>query len=277
MQINMPIKKIRSKFNLFFISLAILLVTFTAQFSSYATPDYSAPLAMKLSSSIIQNLKEAEGKVLALEMISPLDKKDAELGKAVMTKFVDAMVQSGSLKIIDHQELHKVLKLQGMEQSGIVEDASLRKVGKILSADYLFSGYISSKGNRVFLSARVTKTDTGEIVFASTLVYPDTADSRSNELSEKDLVSTSEQNGAAYRRNLDTVQYLNQLYRVRPLVFLIATLDRKDIARIEKEHPNFRRRLRALQRRLRREDHDIRKRINVYAHICAGCAGMIHL
>lgn len=66
-----------------------------------------------------------------------------ELGKGVSDELITALLETDKFRVIEREQLEKVLKEQNFGASGRVDAASAAKIGKILGVQYLVMGRIT--------------------------------------------------------------------------------------------------------------------------------------
>jgi len=94
------------------------------------------------------------------EALDPLMK-----GMAVM--MMTELSKMSGLTVIERADLEKIIKELGLSMSGMVDEASLQKAGKLLGADMLMLGsFNNSFGGQMRIDARMVKVETGETIKA---------------------------------------------------------------------------------------------------------------
>lgn len=88
------------------------------------------------------------------------------LGKAVSAMLVTEFSGRPGLRVVDRQKLNDLLTEQKLALSGRVDEATAIKVGKMLGAQYIFFGQVSSFGDQLRMDIRVDNTETGEVLEA---------------------------------------------------------------------------------------------------------------
>ncbi|MGV7929780.1 MAG: CsgG/HfaB family protein [Spirochaetota bacterium] len=87
----------------------------------------------------------------------------SELLRGVLTGISDP-----GFTLVERDQLNEVMKEQGLSLSGVVDEGTSKKLGKILAADFIIVGSVSRIGASYAISARMVNGDTGEIVRAQT-------------------------------------------------------------------------------------------------------------
>jgi TolB-like protein len=104
--------------------------------NSVTDPDRFAPLSKGLSAMLITDLKNS----------------------------------STSLQLIERDKIQALLKEIALSQSGIVDESTAVKAGKILGAQSIVFGSYMVLGNQVRMDARIIKVETSEVVMAESIV-----------------------------------------------------------------------------------------------------------
>ena len=106
--------------------------------------------------------------ILDFENISGIPKYDG-LGKAMSSMLIsdiEANVSPKRLQLIERSQVQKILKEQNFQASGSVSKSSVVKAGKLLGVNYLLVGDVYILNDQLIINARLTNTETGEIVFS---------------------------------------------------------------------------------------------------------------
>lgn len=82
----------------------------------------------------------------------------------------EALVKGGVLKPVERSQLEKALAEQELALSGLVDDATAARVGRLSGARYALLGSLSILGDQARLSCRLIDVETAEIVFAESVV-----------------------------------------------------------------------------------------------------------
>ena len=106
--------------------------------------------------------------ILDFENISGIAKYDG-LGKAMSSMLIsdiEANVSPKRLQLVERAQIQKVLKEQKFQTSVNVNKNSAVQAGKILGVNYLLVGDIYILNDQLIINARLTNTETGDIVFS---------------------------------------------------------------------------------------------------------------
>ena len=74
---------------------------------------------------------------------------------------VEDLSQSGSLRIVERENIREVLKEQKLQMSGLLDEKSAMKAGKLLGASYILKGGYVFLGQDVFINTTLIDVETG--------------------------------------------------------------------------------------------------------------------
>lgn len=106
--------------------------------------------------------------ILDFDNISGIVKYDG-LGKAMSSMLIsdiEANVSPKRLQLVERAQIQKVLKEQNFQASGSVNKSTAVEAGKILGVNYLLVGDVYILNDQLIINARLTNTETGDIVFS---------------------------------------------------------------------------------------------------------------
>jgi TolB-like protein len=100
--------------------------------------------------------------------VMPIEGKNdvARFGDDLTDKMVSQLVNLRRFKVIERTALDKVLKEQQLQVSGVVDDATAVKVGRVAGADAIVVANVVQRDNATRVSARVIDTETSETIVA---------------------------------------------------------------------------------------------------------------
>ena len=75
-------------------------------------------------------------------------------------------------KLYERILLNKILEEQSLQLSGMIDEETVVKVGKLFGLDIIISGSVTKIGNMIFLTARAISVETGEITASGTVKFP---------------------------------------------------------------------------------------------------------
>jgi TolB-like protein len=90
------------------------------------------------------------------------------LGELVSETFTTALVNSRGFKIIEREQLDKVVKEIEMNQTGFIETTDAVEIGKILHADAIITGSVALLDGQIQLNARIIEVESAYVLSADT-------------------------------------------------------------------------------------------------------------
>jgi TolB-like protein len=103
--------------------------------------------------------------IIEFQSLNEEAKKD-NLGKIVSEMLTTSFVNSESFKIIEREQLQKVIKEFQLSQSGIIDTSYAKQIGKITGADAIVTGSVTKIGDDLRLDARIIDVESGIILTA---------------------------------------------------------------------------------------------------------------
>lgn len=106
--------------------------------------------------------------IFDFDNISGVDKYDG-LGKAMSSMLIsdiESNVSPKRLQLVERAQIQKILKEQKFQASGSVNKSSAVQAGKLFGVNYLLIGDVFVLNDQLILNARLTNTETGDIVFS---------------------------------------------------------------------------------------------------------------
>jgi len=103
--------------------------------------------------------------IIEFQSLNEEAKKD-NLGKIISEMLTTSFVNSESFKIIEREQLQKVVQEFQLSQSGIIDTSYAKQIGKIAGADAIVTGSVTKIGNDLRLDARIIDVESGIILTA---------------------------------------------------------------------------------------------------------------
>ncbi len=104
---------------------------------------------------------------VAVLPFEPADGGSPRDGWNISEKLVTQLVRTGKVQAIERSMLRHLLSEHRLGLSGAIDPATLKKLGRVLSADAIVMGSFTTLGNEVEVNARLVNTETGVILAAS--------------------------------------------------------------------------------------------------------------
>jgi TolB-like protein len=131
-----------------------------------------ASLAGKLSSTLIAKGK----KKVVVSDFSDLEGRPTELGRFLSEQLSVELVNAPGLSVMDRANLKNILAEHKLNESGLVNPESAKKLGQFLGVDVILVGTVISLDEDVSVTVKAISTETAEITAASKATFPKTAE-----------------------------------------------------------------------------------------------------
>lgn len=92
---------------------------------------------------------------------------DSETAGGIMVFIENAFVNVGKVRVVDRQNISKILKEHEFQQSDLTDETTAVKIGKLSGADIIVIGSISYVGKKYYLNIKTIMVETAEIVGSS--------------------------------------------------------------------------------------------------------------
>lgn len=109
---------------------------------------------------------EAVERIAVLPFL-PADASAPGDGWNISERLITRLVRRGQVKVIEREMLSKLMEEHSLAKTGMIDPASLRRLGKILSVDAVVTGSFVTLGRQVAVNARLILVETGVILAAS--------------------------------------------------------------------------------------------------------------
>jgi TolB-like protein len=117
-----------------------------------------------LSSPALADFKKTKIAVLDFQLQG--GKRDEDMGKIVSEWIITALVKEGRFDVVERRYLEKVLEQQKLGVSGLVDENSASKLGKVLGAKIVITGSVMQFQNIMEVNARIIEVESSSIVAA---------------------------------------------------------------------------------------------------------------
>lgn len=104
---------------------------------------------------------------VAVLPFTPSDASPAGDGRVIAERLLVEVVRAGGVVAVERSRLSGLLEEHSLGLTGVMDPASLRRIGRILSADAVIMGTFTSLRDRVAVSARLVDAETGAITAAA--------------------------------------------------------------------------------------------------------------
>ena len=120
-------------------------------------------LAEQLSRTLVVEKKQ---KIVVVEF-QGLTENTIEIGRLISEELVARLFRTGRFSMVERHLLDKVLEEQKLGLSGIIDENTAKKVGRLLGADAICTGTVTYLTRSVRVNARLISTETGVIFSAA--------------------------------------------------------------------------------------------------------------
>ena len=122
--------------------------------------------------SMAQELSESAGLLqnpkIAIMAFSYADKDKPEVGMMVSERLTTRIVKLRKFKVIERQLLENVMQELHLEGTGVMDEETTKKLGKVLGVEAIVTGTIMNLNNTTAeINARLIQTDTAEVIATS--------------------------------------------------------------------------------------------------------------
>jgi len=117
----------------------------------------------ELSQQISNGLTENQKTTIAVVEFVDLKGRVTDLGRFLAEKLITRLYQTRKFKVIERQLLNKIVNEQKLSLTGMIDQSTAQRLGKLLGVDAIASGTVTDLGKRLDINARLINTQTGEI------------------------------------------------------------------------------------------------------------------
>lgn len=145
----------------------------TASFSS-AQPELLQARFRELADQLSVGIKEHRVSRLAvLPMADTAQKTNTLLGNYLTEKVTNELYKTSSVKVIERSQLQRVMEELNLTLRGSFDDASVKRIGKLLGVDAVIMGTYAELGSdTVDINTRIVTIETAEVVGVGSIQIP---------------------------------------------------------------------------------------------------------
>jgi len=140
-----------------------LLLTITMIFSNqvFAYDREIKELSEKMAGKIDQSGKKS----VAVVDFTDLQGNVTELGRFIAEEIsVELMNNVKKIEVIDRNHLKSIMKEHNFSMSGLVDQTTIKKVGKIIGVDAIITGSVTPFGDNIRVTCKVILTETAKVI-----------------------------------------------------------------------------------------------------------------
>jgi TolB-like protein len=117
----------------------------------------------QLSTQIARKMDANHRTRIVVLDFSDLDGNTSIFGKYLAETLITDLFDSGKFQVVERRLLVKVLEENKLKSTGLIDPATVKKLGQVLGADAIVSGTITDLANHVAVNARLVATDTAAV------------------------------------------------------------------------------------------------------------------
>ncbi len=106
---------------------------------------------------------------VAIAEVTTRGNASPDLASDVDGALTDQLVADGRFRVVERQQLAKVMKEQALAQSGVLSDEVQVKVAQLVGARFIVLGTVGTKGTAWVLSLRALDSGSAQVAFSETL------------------------------------------------------------------------------------------------------------
>ncbi|HVQ39628.1 MAG TPA: FlgO family outer membrane protein, partial [Pyrinomonadaceae bacterium] len=145
------------------LAIAITLLLCIGHVAGHASAQTLDQRVADLSKQISDGLTENQKRTIAVVEFVDLRGNVTDFGRFMAEELITRLYQTKKFKVIERQLLNKVISEQKLSLTGMIDQTSAQKLGKLLGVDAIASGTVTDLGKSLRVNARLINTATGEI------------------------------------------------------------------------------------------------------------------
>ncbi|HEU4683535.1 MAG TPA: FlgO family outer membrane protein [Nitrospira sp.] len=139
-----------------------------------AQPEVLRVRFKELADQLTVGIKENHiSRLAVLPMADAAQKTNTPLGNYLTERVTNELYKPGGVKIVERSQLQRVLDELNLTMRGNFDEASVKKIGRMLGVDALLMGTYAELGSdTVELNSRIVTVETAEIMGVGTIQIP---------------------------------------------------------------------------------------------------------
>jgi TolB-like protein len=125
-----------------------------------------------LAEQIIGSLSAQDLGPVALVAFTDLDGKPSGLGTYLAEELTLRLFRTGRFRLVERKQMDKLLAEQKFQASGLIDEASAARLGRLAGAGALLTGTIADLDASVKLNARLINTESGTLFAVASVRVP---------------------------------------------------------------------------------------------------------
>jgi TolB-like protein len=125
-----------------------------------------------LTEQIINSLTAQKINKIAVIEFSNLEGKVSDLGRYLAEELTTRLFRTGRFQIVERRLMNKMIEEQKLSISGLIDENTASRVGRVLGVDALATGTIADLNTSVKINARMIATETGSVFSVACVKVP---------------------------------------------------------------------------------------------------------
>lgn len=165
--------KYSNKIYCFNIILIIILIMSNTLFSSVRDDmeDFAREISKEYQSRIKVLLFKKRLAIFNFKNLTPKT-KEYQVGETLSSILNTKMSESLIFILIDRENVEKIMKEIELGMTGLMDEKSVPKAGKLLGAELILTGTVSEADGNIIVDAKLISVETGEIIVAKSINLP---------------------------------------------------------------------------------------------------------
>ncbi len=115
----------------------------------------------------------APGRKVAVLPFAYTDRRESDDGVVISERLLTRIIQEGRLEVVERSLLAKVMGELKLQNSGVMDAASIKSLGRVLGVDAVVTGTLTRQGDgSVEINARMIKAETAVVLTAAAATVP---------------------------------------------------------------------------------------------------------
>jgi TolB-like protein len=106
---------------------------------------------------------------LAIASVDARGNATADMASEMNDALTAQLVADGRVRVVERQQLAKVMKEQALSQAGVMSDEVQIKLAQLVGARWIVVGTVGTKGRSLILSVRALDSSTAQVAYAENL------------------------------------------------------------------------------------------------------------
>src|SRR5436305_10089838 len=106
---------------------------------------------------------------VAIAEVTARGNADADMASEVNDALTEQLVAGARLRVVERQQIAKVMKEQMLAQSGVMSDEVQIKVAQLVGARFIVLGTVGTKGRSYVVSLRALDSSSAQVAFSESL------------------------------------------------------------------------------------------------------------